>query len=157
MATINFWLAKRLIQDSARTTVCIWRVVATTASWTERLGVLLPARIMIASFWEQLYRSWPNARGVGAGPAGTAAAGPMLEAKLMNLIKGWLQKFWLSNNLAQRSHVVACPRPRRTSHDMLPTPLTLVVSWFQDASEMLFVMALVLPWLQRCFKDGLVA
>ena len=32
-------------------------------------------------------------RGDGAGPAGTAAAGPMLEAKLMNLIKGWLQKF----------------------------------------------------------------
>ena len=32
-------------------------------------------------------------RGAGAGPAGTAAAGPMLGAKLMNLIKGWLQKF----------------------------------------------------------------
>ena len=32
-------------------------------------------------------------RGAGAGPAGTAAAGPMLEAKLMKLIKGWLQKF----------------------------------------------------------------
>ena len=32
-------------------------------------------------------------RGAGAGPAGTAAAGPMLEAKLMNLIKGQLQKF----------------------------------------------------------------
>ena len=32
-------------------------------------------------------------RGDGAGPAGTAAAGPMLEAKLMNLINGWLQKF----------------------------------------------------------------
>ena len=32
-------------------------------------------------------------RGAGAGPAGTAATGPMLEAKLMNLIKGWLQKF----------------------------------------------------------------
>ena len=31
-------------------------------------------------------------RGTGAGPAGTAAAGPMLEAKLMNLIKGQLQK-----------------------------------------------------------------
>ena len=26
-------------------------------------------------------------RGPGAGPAGTTAAGPMLEAKLMNLIK----------------------------------------------------------------------
>ena len=26
-------------------------------------------------------------RGAGAGPAGTAAVGPMLEAKLMNLIK----------------------------------------------------------------------
>ena len=34
-----------------------------------------------------------NFRGVGAGPAGTTAAGPMLEAKLMNLIKGLLQKF----------------------------------------------------------------
>ena len=34
----NFWLAKRLIQDSARTTVCILRVVATTASGTERLA-----------------------------------------------------------------------------------------------------------------------
>ena len=32
-------------------------------------------------------------RGAGASPAGTAAAGPMLEAKLMNLIKGQLQKF----------------------------------------------------------------
>ena len=32
-------------------------------------------------------------RGDGVGPAGTAAAGPMLEAKLMNLIKGQLQKF----------------------------------------------------------------
>ena len=32
-------------------------------------------------------------RGDGAGPAGTAAAGPMLEAKLMSLIKGRLQKF----------------------------------------------------------------
>ena len=39
-------------------------------------------------------------RGDGAGPAGTAAAGPMLEAKLMNLIKGRLQKFWLSNNFS---------------------------------------------------------
>ena len=39
-------------------------------------------------------------RGAGAGPAGTAAAGPMLEAKLMNLIKGRLQKFWLSNNFS---------------------------------------------------------
>ena len=34
-----------------------------------------------------------NPRGAGAGPAGTAAAEPMLEAKLMNLIKGRLQKF----------------------------------------------------------------
>ena len=34
-----------------------------------------------------------HVRGDGAGPAGTASAGPMLEAKLMNLIKGWLQKF----------------------------------------------------------------
>ena len=32
-------------------------------------------------------------RGAGAGPAGTAATGPMLEAKLMNLINGRLQKF----------------------------------------------------------------
>ena len=32
-------------------------------------------------------------RGTGAGPAGTVAVGPMLEAKLMNLIKGRLQKF----------------------------------------------------------------
>ena len=32
-------------------------------------------------------------KGTGAGPAGTAAAGPILEAKLMNLIKGRLQKF----------------------------------------------------------------
>ena len=40
------------------------------------------------------------ARGDGAGPAGTAAAGPMLEANLMNLIKGRLQKFWLSNNFS---------------------------------------------------------
>ena len=39
-------------------------------------------------------------RGTGAGPAGTAAAGPMLGAKLMNLIKGRLQKFWLSNNFS---------------------------------------------------------
>ena len=39
-------------------------------------------------------------RGAGAGPAGTAAAGPMLEAELMNLIKGRLQKFWLSNNVS---------------------------------------------------------
>jgi len=39
-------------------------------------------------------------RGAGAGPAGTAAAGPMLEAKPMNLIKGQLQKFWLSNNFS---------------------------------------------------------
>ena len=34
-----------------------------------------------------------GSRGAGASPAGTAAAGPMLEAKLMNLIKGQLQKF----------------------------------------------------------------
>ena len=32
-------------------------------------------------------------RGAGADPEGTAAAGPMLEAKLMILIKGRLQKF----------------------------------------------------------------
>ena len=32
-------------------------------------------------------------RGAGAGPAGTAGAVPMLEAKLMNLIKGQLPKF----------------------------------------------------------------
>ena len=32
-------------------------------------------------------------RGAGAGPAGTTAAVPMLEAKHMNLIKGRLQKF----------------------------------------------------------------
>ena len=31
-------------------------------------------------------------RGAGAGPAGTAITGPMFEAKLMNLIKGRLQK-----------------------------------------------------------------
>ena len=34
-----------------------------------------------------------QSKGAGAGPAGIAAVGPMLEAKLMNLIKGWLQKF----------------------------------------------------------------
>ena len=39
-------------------------------------------------------------RGARAGPAGTAAAVPMLEAKLMNLIKGRLQKFRLSNNFS---------------------------------------------------------
>ena len=46
----------------------------------------------------------------GASPAGTAAAGPMLEAKLMNLIKGRLRKFWLSNNFSvkfTRSRVLA--------------------------------------------------
>ena len=32
-------------------------------------------------------------RGAGAGPTGTAAVGPMLEAKFMNFIKSWLQKF----------------------------------------------------------------
>ena len=35
-------------------------------------------------------------RGAGAGPAGTVAAGPMLEAELMNLIKGRLQKFCMT-------------------------------------------------------------
>ena len=45
-----------------------------------------------------MYKTVAMYRGDGAGPAGTAAAGPMLEAKLMNLIKGRLQKFWLSNN-----------------------------------------------------------
>ena len=47
-------------------------------------------------------------RGAGAGPAGMASVGPMLEAKLMNLIKGQLQKFWLSNNFSvkfTRGHV----------------------------------------------------
>ena len=39
-------------------------------------------------------------RGAGAGPASTAAVEPMLKAKLMNLIKGQLQKFWLSNNFS---------------------------------------------------------
>ena len=39
-------------------------------------------------------------RGAGASPTGTTATGPMLEAKLMNLIKGRLQKFWLSNNFS---------------------------------------------------------
>ena len=39
------------------------------------------------------YQHYVLIRGAGAGPAGTAAAGPMLEAKLMNLIKGRLQKF----------------------------------------------------------------
>ena len=42
----------------------------------------------------------PLTRGAGAGPAGTVAAVPMLEAKLMNLIKGGLQKFGLSNNFS---------------------------------------------------------
>ena len=41
-----------------------------------------------------------NHRGAGASPTGTTAAGPMLGAKLMNLIKGQLQKFWLSNNFS---------------------------------------------------------
>ena len=41
-----------------------------------------------------------HGRGAGAGPTGTAAAGPILEAKRMNLIKGWLQKFWISNNFS---------------------------------------------------------
>ena len=36
----------------------------------------------------------------GTHPAGTAAAGLMLEAKLMNLIKSRLQKFRLSNNFS---------------------------------------------------------
>ena len=39
------------------------------------------------------YKRFTDYRGDGAGPAGTAAAGPMLEANLMNLIKGRLQKF----------------------------------------------------------------
>ena len=43
----NFWLAKQLIQDSTGTTVFIWWVVATNAGGTERLGVLLPARIIV--------------------------------------------------------------------------------------------------------------
>ena len=79
----------------------------------------------------------PLNRGAGAGPAGTAAAGPMLEAKLMNLIKGWLQKFWLSNNF---SHVVTRPRPRRTSHDMLPIPLLNTHSYMtqQHSTKLLF-------------------
>ena len=38
-------------------------------------------------------RDFGRHRGAGAGHAGTAAVGPMLEAKLMNLIKGRLQKF----------------------------------------------------------------
>ena len=52
-------------------------------------------------------------RGAGAGPAGTAAAGPMLEAKFMNLIKGLLQKFRLSNNFSVK-FIRSCPlRPLR--------------------------------------------
>ena len=34
------------------------------------------------------YQNQRPYRGARAGPAGTAVAGPMLEAKLMNLIKG---------------------------------------------------------------------
>ena len=43
---------------------------------------------------------FPQNKGARAGPTGTTAMGPMLEAKLMNLIKGRLQKFWLSNNFS---------------------------------------------------------
>ena len=43
--------------------------------------------------WVQLFCGRCLNRGAGAGPAGTAAVGPMLEAKHMNLIKGRLQKF----------------------------------------------------------------
>ena len=58
----NFWLAKRLIQDSARTTVCIWRVVATTASGTERLASYCQVESL---FYDcqlpRTARSWPSA------------------------------------------------------------------------------------------------
>ena len=54
----------------------------------------------ILLLWNMLYIECLYSRGTGAGPAGTVAAGPMLEAKLMNLIKGQLQKFWLSNNFS---------------------------------------------------------
>ena len=53
-------------------------------------------------------------RGVGAGPAGTTAAGPMLEAKLMNLIKGRLQQFRLSNNFSVK---FTCSRAPGASPD----------------------------------------
>ena len=46
-----------------------------------------------------------HARGAGDGPAGTAAARPMLEAKLMNLIKGRrYRKFDRSEILSRRSY-----------------------------------------------------
>ena len=49
--------------------------------------------VLVQSVLPEAYDNWnidahTTSRGVGAGPAGTAAAGPMLEAKLMNLIKG---------------------------------------------------------------------
>ena len=61
--------------------------------------LVLTTRIIYHRYREAIHsHNHSVSRGVGAGPAGTAVAVPMLEAKLMNLIKGQLQKFWLSNN-----------------------------------------------------------
>ena len=64
------------------------------------LLLILPLKAFALMVTEAFKFSWQERtsclltfRGAGAGPAGTAAAGPMLEAKLMNLIKGRLQKF----------------------------------------------------------------
>ena len=73
---IHSWVFTPLLQGFTNTTV----------SYQDPLQTPFPLGVLKRGLGER-------GRGAGAGPAGTAAAGPMLEAKLMNLIKGWLQKF----------------------------------------------------------------
>ena len=70
-------------------------------------------------------------RGAGAGPAGTAAAGPMLEAKRMNQIKGQLQKFWLSNNFSVK---FTCSRTPVASPDQ---------SWYASNTTVYSILLVV--------------
>ena len=88
--------------------------------------------------------------GAGAGPAGSAAAGSMLEAKLMNLIKGLLQKFWLSNNFSVKfrrhwdSSKVNTQKWRRT-WPSLDVRAEIILHHFLDNSEYIVIPVIMLP------------
>ena len=90
---------------------------------------------MLGLTWTILF----NYRGARAGPAGTAAAGPMWEAKLMNLIKGRLQKFWLRSNFSVK---LTRSRAPAASPDQ---------SWYaSDATELSVLFQGIELWLKYC-------
>ena len=82
----------QFVADNWRSPFSYVTCTSSTVSAASRVTCRLH-NLLMDPFTLQSGGSFASHRGAGAGPAGTVAAGPMLEAKLMNLIKGRMQKF----------------------------------------------------------------